>query len=113
MDESEIKDKIIAMRNGELKLRRDGVYWTEEERKNLEMYFQAGMGISAIAVMLERSESAIYQQIGVLNLQKRNPDTSRQRTKPPKEDGCLCKICTFDRALCPRCEHYPKKREEA
>ena len=36
MDESEIKDKIIAMRNGELTLRRDGVYWTGEERKNLE-----------------------------------------------------------------------------
>lgn len=105
--------KIIAMRSGELVLNRESQCWTDDERKRLKRYFESGEGITDIAIMLERSETAILQQIEHMKLRERNIATSRRSSKGNVPSECLCKYCERDPALCPRCKDYKKKRENA
>ena len=106
MNDEELKSKTISMRTGVLKMKRDRDYWTDEERQILRERFEAGVGINEIAIELERSEAAVYQQVEQLSLYQRNPFASRKRKQKVKEPACLCDNCTCDRTLCPRCKVY-------
>ena len=108
-----IKEKTRLMRNGELQLSRDREYWTDDERDVLRREYVNGTSINEIALMLERSESAIYQQIERLSLCVRNPFSSRKKNSVDKGQDCLCKTCKCNRALCPRCKVYQAVLEEA
>lgn len=108
-----IKEKTRLMRNGELQLSRDREYWTDDERDVLRREYVNGTSINEIALMLERSESAIYQQIERLSLCVRNPFSSRKKNSVDKGQDCLCKTCKCGRALCPRCKVYQAVLEEA
>ena len=70
MTELEIKDKTVKMRAGELTLQRDKERWTDTDRETLRREYYLGTPANEIAIMLERSESAIYQQIE----QQREPE---------------------------------------
>ena len=113
MSSEEIKNKTIAMRNGELPLLRDGEYWTDDERNRVRIMFETGVSVNEIALELQRSERAIYQQISIMNLYVIPPEKMRKQKTGPKEPVCLCSVCTLDRSLCPRCEHYHTIQEEA
>ena len=106
MNDEELKTKTISMRTGALKMKRDRDYWTEDDRQVLRTRFGAGVSVNEIAIELERSEAAVYQQIEQMQLYKRNPFASRKRQRTAKETVCLCDNCTCDRALCPRCKVY-------
>ena len=115
MSDQELKEKTIAMRNGEMKMKREGCYWSEEEDELVEHKFYAlGETTTEIAIEQERTESAIIQRINVLAAQRygnqKRPNQKRPRlTVPP---GCLCADCKADRTFCPRCIHYQEYKEE-
>lgn len=96
--DANITNKTISMRNGTTKMKRDGEYWTEEERKLLRERFAAGVPVNEIAIELDRSESGVYQQIQQMKLYA---GTSRKRNSGAKKPVCLCSVCCCDPALCP------------
>lgn len=102
---------ILAMRNREIRLEREGEYWTEEEKERLKLLFASGLGITEIAYNLHRTESAVYQQIESLDLynRKANPQRRRSAAKPR---GCLCENCQCDPSFCPRCMAETRTKEE-
>lgn len=107
----EDKEQIIRnMRRRTTRLDREGDYWTAEDNEQLHTMFDDGVGISEMALMLQRSEAAVAQQIEKLDLYERktNPVRSRKENKPP---ACLCDHCRVDRALCPHIGDCPLKRE--
>lgn len=109
MTDLEIKEKTIKMRTGELTMLQDKERWSDADRETLRREYYLGTPINEIAIMLERSESAIHQQIEQQGLCMRN--TTPRKKSIAKETECLCKYCERDRSLCPRCEVYQKTLE--
>ena len=105
--------KTIAMRSGKLVLNRECQCWTDDERKKLKKYFADGEGITDIAIMLERSETAILQQVEHMKLRERNIATSRRPSRVKLPSHCLCESCMCDPALCPRCKDDKNEKENA
>lgn len=112
MNTNEIKDKTIQMRNGKIKMLRDGECWTENDREVLRREYSNGTSLNEIAIMLQRSEGAIYQQVERLGLYSRNPFSTRKKNEKADAYSCLCKNCKCDRALCPRCKVYQAVLED-
>ncbi len=83
------EDLLKSIRNGIFTPERSNEYWKQEERDQLEFLFRNGVGISDIALELQRSENAIVQQIIVKDLFAKK--TLRQRTT--REPECLCNRC--------------------
>lgn len=109
MTSKEIKEQTIAMRTGELKMEREGTYWSNEERSYARQQFYDGIPINEIAIELQRSETAVQQQ--VLPLYVRPPENTRKRQNAPRDAVCLCSNCTCDRSLCPLCQVYQQMQE--
>ena len=102
------EESVKNMRNRTVRLDREGDYWTAEEKEALVQKFNEGEGITAMALDLQRTESAVIQQIEALDLfgrKKKNPVSKQPR--------CLCSNCLLDPALCPHQQHCPKLQEEA
>ena len=72
--------RICALRSRTIRPVREGAYWEKEEIERLEEMFNSGAGITEIALVLERSEPAVVQQIEKLDLygRKQNPQRKRQ-----------------------------------
>ena len=105
------KEKAKAMRNGQMKMEREGCDWSIEDDIVLREMFGDGEDVLDIAFALARKEPAIQQRIDRLGLyrkQKRN----RRKLLPTDPPGCLCKNCTVDKEFCPRCIHYQGNKEE-
>ena len=60
--------RICALRSRTIRPVREGAYWEKEEIELLEEMFNSGAGITEIALVLERSEPAVVQQIEKLDL---------------------------------------------
>ena len=102
------EESVKNMRNRTVRLDREGDYWTAEEKEALVQKFNEGEGITAMALDLQRTESAVIQQIEALDLfgrKKKNP--------VPKPPCCLCANCKLDPALCPRQMECPRLQEES
>ena len=113
MSELTKKDKAKAMRNGKMKMAKEGCVWTIEDDMILRNMFDDGEDTLDMALVLERKEPAVQQRIDQLELYSK-----QKRTRPKKEisaapPGCLCNDCKTDKSLCPRCIHYPGNKEEA
>lgn len=102
------EESVKSMRNRTVRLDRHGDYWTAEEKEVLAQKFYEGEGITAMALELQHTESAIIQQIEAMDLYGR-----KKKKSPSKQPGCLCADCKLDPALCPRREHCPKLQEES
>ena len=105
------KEKAKAMRNGQMKMEREGCDWSVEDDIVLREMFGDGEDVLDIAFALARKEPAVQQRIDRLGLyrkQKRN----RRKLLPTDPPGCLCKNCTVDKEFCPRCIHYQRNKEE-
>ncbi|MEE1327555.1 MAG: hypothetical protein UHS47_03315 [Oscillospiraceae bacterium] len=107
MLEHDCTESVKNMRNRTVRLDREGDYWTAEERESLAQKFHDGVGITAIALELQRTESAVIQQIEAMDLFGR-----KKKTSSPKQPRCLCSSCQLDPALCPHRERCPKLQEE-
>ena len=115
MSKEELNAKTKAMRNGQIKMRREGCYWSpEEDEAVLFKYYKLFKSTTEIAIEHERNESGILQRIGILDAQQygnqKRPNRKKKSADPP---GCLCKDCKADKAFCPRCPHYLATEEEA
>ena len=89
-------DRIKAMRQRTGGIERDGFYWSEAERQQLKTDYENGVGLSEIAAELQRTETAVVQQLIQLDVVKK---TQRRRSK---QEVCLCGKCLA------QCEKYTK-----
>lgn len=107
MFENNYTESVKNMRNRTVRLDRQGDYWTADEKETLARKFREGEGITAMALELQRTESAVIQQIEAMDLfgrKKKNPT--------PKQPCCLCANCKLDPAACPHQGRCPKLQEE-
>lgn len=84
-------DKLPKKRNG---------YWSEEDKKKLVKMFNDAVGISQIAIRLERTEVAVMSQLVMMGLftpqcQPRAKKLSARKKK------CQCPECECN--SCPNC----------
>ena len=68
LNEQNYTNTVKNMRKSAVRLERQGDYWSEEDKENLSKMFFEGVGITEMAVILQRSETAIIQQIEKMNL---------------------------------------------
>ena len=113
MSELTRKEKAKAMRNGKMKMAKEGCVWTVEDDLLLRDMFADGDDVLEMALMLERKEPAVQQRIDQLELYSKQKRTRTKKKIPADPPGCLCKYCKVDKSLCPRCLHYPGNKEEA
>lgn len=110
MNEHGLEEAIKNMRNRGIRLDREGDIWSQDEKDRLEELFYEGVGISEIAIRLQRTEPAVIQQIEKMDLYQRKSYPKRRRSFA-KSGSCLRQQCTADRSLCPLYEEG--EQEEA
>ena len=98
-NETYFTETIRNLRNRTTVLDHEGDYWTEDEKRRLKQMFEASVGISQIAIILQRSEPALMQQIEALDLYHRKANPKRHRHC--KTPTCKCKKCEVPAADCP------------
>lgn len=100
MDQEKYREAVRTVRHSPALLERRGEYWSNEDKEKVDNLFNQGVGITEIAMILQRSETAIMQQIEKQDLYDRKLYPTRQRNNsvPSK---CLCEVCVADSALCP------------
>ena len=103
---NENTESVKSMRNRTVRLDRHGDYWTEEEKEALAQKFHDGEGITAMALELQRTESAVIQQIEAMDLFGR-----KKKNSTSKHPCCLCANCKLDPAACPHLGRCPKLQE--
>lgn len=98
-------ERICALRSRTIRPAREGIYWGKDEIERLQKMFNGGDGITEIALVLERSELAVVQQIEKLDLygRKQNPQRKRQNKEFEVYD------CPYTPESCPKLQ---KCREE-
>lgn len=101
-----MNDDLLKMRLEGLGLEKDGLYWSEEDRQKLLNGFYEAIGISELAMMLQRSETAIIQQLNAEHCYE-NAKKKRKRCAKTKEK-CICIQC----AEFERCAYSPVNRKE-
>ena len=100
MNDLEFSETVKNMRNRTTRMERAGGYWSPEEKRQLEELFFAGVGITEIAVRLQRTEPAVIQQIEKQDLYQRSQYHQRQRS-PREHCTCLCGRCGLAPECCP------------
>lgn len=103
MDQKEYEEKVYAMRKrcGENGISRE--YWSPEDNEKLREMFDQFYGITEMAVLLNRTERAVYQQILALNLYERIYPSRKRALK----HQCQCNNCFLSsecshNGFCPR-----------
>ena len=85
------RELLIAIRRGKIPSERSREYWNEDERKELvQLYSEVGVGISQISLYLQRSESAIVQQLAAMGLLT---PPGNERPKTASAAKCRCPKC--------------------
>ena len=100
MDQEKYREAVRTVRRSPASLERRGECWSEEDKGKLSEMFFDNVGITEIAIILQRSESAVMQQIEKqdLYLRKQYPCRQKNCSTPAK---CLCDTWIVDLALCP------------
>lgn len=84
------RELLKAIREGKIPSERSREYWQEDEREELARLHSDGVGISQIALYLQRSESAVVQQLAAMGLLT-PPGNERQKTSSAPK--CRCPKC--------------------
>lgn len=106
------KETIRLMRRGALRMPREGFSWSQEEKDVLAQLFEDSIGITETAVLLERTEEAIIQQIEKQKLYDRHTTPSR-RHRAKKDPCCLCDRCPIiGQDCCPILQASQKSGED-
>ena len=87
------QDKLIALRTGRKPAQRTGEYWTQTEIQFLVEHFHSGVGLSELALQLDRNEVAVFQQLAKLGLLAGQCKPRSRRKKVSAPEGCLCPVC--------------------
>ena len=107
MTEEAFAESVRSLRSNESCLERAGDYWSDDDKRRLEEMFDAGIGISEIAIRLQRTEPAVFQQIEKLDLYRRKARPRRRRSLKPCV--CHCATCEVSQENCPRCADGEKE----
>ena len=99
LNENEFRQTVVNMRNKVLLLEREGDYWSDEEREQMRYLFETGTGLTSIAMILQRTEMAVIQQMMLMNLFSPPHVRKNYVHRPPK---CRCENCKVDASQCPR-----------
>lgn len=86
-EENNQRELLMAIRSGDLPSERSKEYWSDHEREELKRLYESGVGISEIALLLQRSENAVVQQLVAMGLLT---PPGKQRAKTPKPPKCHC-----------------------
>lgn len=100
LNELEFKETVKNMQQSAIRMEREGDYWSTAEDERISTLFDGGTGITEIAIILQRTEQAVAQQIEKLDLYQRKENPQRQKSFT-KEPVCLCPNCRLDPASCP------------
>ncbi len=100
------RTKLIAMRTRRAGLEKDKQPWTEEDLALLREYFMAGRGISEIALILQRTELAVFQKAKDMDLFA--GETSHRGPNCKMDCQCQCEECHFAAF----CKYYQLKLED-
>lgn len=111
MHDDDFVEAVKNMRNRTTRLEREGDYWTDDESGKLIYMFRTGVGLTEMALKLQRTEPAVSQQIEKLDLYERKENPRRKFF--PKEPTCLCKNCKLDKRSCPNCKAHSADEEGA
>lgn len=99
------REALIALRTGQKPAQRSGEYWSKEEFRQIENLYDEGVSISDIALRFDRTEVAVFQQLGKMGLLSRQcrPRIHKKKgeEKPEIPEECLCLYCTVKD--CPNC----------
>lgn len=109
MSEKDYIEAIRSLRNRTARLEREGDYWTEEEKKQLAIMFAADRGITEIAICLQRTEPAVFQQAIKMGLYRGYDGSKRKRRKNPC--CCACGACNCPVSKCPRGLLFKERKE--
>lgn len=89
MTEKGFTESVNTLRSHNSHLECAGDYWRPEEKERLIEMFYEGIGLSEIAIRLQRTEPAVFQQIEKLDLYRRK-DYPKRRKNFRKPAVCLC-----------------------
>ena len=88
---------LIALRTGQKPAQRSGEYWSKEELQQIENLYEEGVGMSDIALRFDRTEVAVFQQLGKMGLLSRQcrPRAHKKKGEVKLElpGGCHCPHC--------------------
>lgn len=85
------RELLKAIREGKIPSERSREYWSDNERNDLtRLYLVDGVGISQISLYLQRSESAIVQQLAAMGLLT---PPGNERPKTASTAKCRCPKC--------------------
>lgn len=102
MSDEGFLEAVRNMRNHEGSMERAGEYWSDDDKLRLKEMFKLGIGISEIAIRLQRTEPAVYQQSEKMDLYNRKNNPKRRKISVSKTYSCHCPTCEVDPSLCPR-----------
>ena len=105
-------EAVKGLRHRTNKFEREGAYWTKEDKSSLARMFHEGVGVTTMAIYLQRTEPAVFQQIEKQDLYGRKDYPQRQQT-PYSVCRCRCTKCQLSVAKCPRHLTYAQRREES
>lgn len=100
MSDEGFLEAVRNMRNHESNQERAGEYWSDDDKRRLKEMFARGIGISEIAIRLQRTEPAVYQQSEKMDLYNRKDNPKRRKTAANKNCSCHCPTCEVDPSLC-------------
>ena len=88
------RNELIALRNGNSPSQRHGYYWSAEEQDKMVQQFHDGYGISELALLYGRTESAIFHQLDRMSLltPQYKPRNRQSKNAQPQ---CLCPFCAI------------------
>lgn len=115
MTEDAFQESVRNLRNHVGQLEREGDYWSDEDRERLRTMFGQGVGITEIAIRLQRTEPAVFQQIEKLDLYERKDRPRRRKSEPkpiPAPCECLCSVCEVDPNSCPNNQRRKERGPE-
>lgn len=95
---------IRAIREGKVCPDRAGECWNKDERKRLKNLFLNGVGLSEIALQLQRTEQAVVQQLLLNGLL--TPPQNRRGKKAERQFDCRCPKCFYK-----ECKDCPQQKE--
>lgn len=109
-NEHDLRELTRTIREGGLIPERSGEYWSKDEREEMVRSFRSGVGISEIALQLQRSEIAVVQQLVVMKLLISPRAGHPRRTKQAR---CLCEKCQFGPNKCKKADRCVREETYA
>lgn len=89
-----VNKDLVALRTGKKPAQRSGEYWSKEELQRIEDLYEEGVGMSDIALQFDRTEVAVFQQLGKMGLLSRQcRPCAHKQEKSELAGGCHCPTC--------------------